>query len=392
MHGKSCTIDNEGFFILNINGGQKMSSNKDNPAMQRITRLVDANSFMEIGGSVTARSTDFNLTEAKAPSDGVIVGHGLIEGKLVFFYSQDADVVGGTIGEMHAKKITHVYDLAMKMGAPVIGFLDCGGLRLQESLDALNGFGSIYAKMVEASGVVPQISVVCGTCGGGLSVIPALSDFAFLVAENGRMFLNSPDAVTGNRVDLCDTASAVFQSKENGCIDACGDEEEIYAAIRTLIDFLPSNCQGDLYTANCTDDLNRACEGIASQIAEPSYILSAISDDNLFFETKKDYAKDMMTGFLRLGGMTATRLQGGKVIFRLALLEIRCIRKTQMCGFQRQERRRLRILSASVTPFPSRSLRLPTWRAMRKRSRRSRDLHEISLPWCAHYPAPQYRR
>ena len=144
-----------------------MNSSNDSLAMQRITRLVDENSFIEIGSLVTARSTDFNLAATDTPSDGVITGHGLIDGNLVFIYSQDASVLNGTIGEMHAKKIAAVYDMAMKMGAPVIGFIDCAGVRLQESVDALDGFGLIYAKEVAASGVVPQISAVFGSCGGG---------------------------------------------------------------------------------------------------------------------------------------------------------------------------------------------------------------------------------
>ena len=174
-----------------------MSSNNENLAIQRIAKLVDENSFMEIGSLVTARSTDFNLTAAKTPSDGVVIGHGLIDGNLVFIYSQDASVLNGTIGEMHAKKIASVYDMAMKMGAPVIGLIDCGGIRLQESVDALDGFGTIYAKEVAASGLVPQICGVFGNCGGGLSVVPALCDFAFIGlphADNAaRLAARSPD-------------------------------------------------------------------------------------------------------------------------------------------------------------------------------------------------------
>ena len=157
-----------------------MSSSNDSLAMQRITKLVDENSFMEIGSLVTARNTDFNLADTDTPSDGVITGYGLIDGNLVYVYSQDASVLNGTIGEMHAKKIANVYDMAMKMGAPVIGFIDCAGMRLQESVDALDGFGRIYAKENRASGVIPQISAVFGNCGGGLAVVPALSDFAFM--------------------------------------------------------------------------------------------------------------------------------------------------------------------------------------------------------------------
>ena len=281
-----------------------MSSNNENLAMQRIAKLVDENSFMEIGSLVTARSTDFNLTAAKAPSDGVIIGHGLIDGNLVFIYSQDASVLNGTIGEMHAKKIASVYDMAMKMGAPVIGFIDCGGIRLQESVDALDGFGTIYAKEVAASGVIPQICGVFGNCGGGLSVVPALCDFTFVEETKGRMFVNSPDAIEGNRSEKCDTASAAFQSENSGCVDFVGSEDEIMAQIRQLVCMLPGNNDGDVYTDACEDDLNRACESMDAMKGDPRYLLSEISDDHVFFETKADYAKNMVTGLFKLNGMT----------------------------------------------------------------------------------------
>ena len=281
-----------------------MSSNNENLAMQRIAKLVDENSFMEIGSLVTARSTDFNLTAAKAPSDGVIIGHGLIDGNLVFVYSQDASVLNGTIGEMHAKKIASVYDMAMKMGAPVIGFIDCGGIRLQESVDALDGFGTIYAKEVAASGVIPQICGVFGNCGGGLSVVPALCDFTFVEETKGRMFVNSPDAIEGNRSEKCDTASAAFQSENSGCVDFVGSEDEIMAQIRQLVCMLPGNNDGDVYTDACEDHLNRACESMEAMKGDPRYLLSEISDDHVFFETKADYAKNMVTGLFKLNGMT----------------------------------------------------------------------------------------
>lgn len=281
-----------------------MNSSNDSLAMQRITRLVDENSFIEIGSLVTARSTDFNLATTETPSDGVITGHGLIDGNLVFIYSQNASVLNGTIGEMHAKKIASVYDMAMKMGAPVIGFIDCAGIRLQESVDALDGFGQIYAKEVAASGVIPQICAVFGSCGGGLSVVPALCDFAFIEESKGKMFVNSPNAIEGNRIDKCDTSAAKFQGEENGCIDAVGTEDEILASIRELVSMLPLNNEGDVYTSDCEDDLNRACENMATMKGEPRYLLSEISDGHVFFETKAGYAKDMVTGFIKLNGMT----------------------------------------------------------------------------------------
>ena len=132
-------------------------------ASQRIVALLDENSFVEIGGLITARSTDFNLKQTETPSDGVITGYGVIDGNLVYVYSQDASVLNGTVGEMHAKKIANLYNLALKMGAPVIGLIDSAGLRLQEATDALNAFGEIYMSQVKASGVIPQITAVFGT-------------------------------------------------------------------------------------------------------------------------------------------------------------------------------------------------------------------------------------
>ena len=281
-----------------------MSSSNDSLAMQRIIRLVDEHSFMETGSLVTARSTDFNLAAVNTPSDGVITGHGLVDGNLVFVYSQDASVLGGTIGEMHAKKIAAVYDMAMKMGAPVIGFIDCAGMRLQESVDALDGFGQIYARQAAASGIIPQIAAVFGSCGGGLSVVPALCDFAFIEESKGRMFVNAPNAIDGNRVDKCDTAAAQFQGEENGCIDLVGTEDEILAAIRELVGILPLNNEGDAYTAGCGDDLNRVCRSMDAMKGDPRYLLSELSDGHVFFETKAGYAKDMVTGFVKLNGMT----------------------------------------------------------------------------------------
>lgn len=273
-------------------------------ARQRIDALLDEKSFMEIGALITARSTDFDLSQSETPSDGVITGYGLIDGNLVYVYSQDASVLKGTIGEMHSRKIAAVYDMAMKMGAPVIGFIDCAGMRLQESVDALNGFGEIYARQVMASGVIPQISAVFGSCGGGLSVIPALSDFAFIEKEQGRMFVNSPNAISGNNVAKCDTANAEYQSRNNGCVDGIGTESEILSEIRELICMIPGNNAEGGREEECGDDLNRVCENLENCGQDPRLVLANIADDNLFLETKKDYAGNMVTGFIRLNGMT----------------------------------------------------------------------------------------
>ena len=241
-----------------------MSNATPSLAGTRITSLLDANSFVEIGKSVTARSTDFNMAETKAPSDGVITGSGVIDGNLVYVYSQDASVLNGTVGEMHAKKISALYDLAMKTGAPVIGLVDCAGLRLQEATDALEAFGSIYLKQTLASGMIPQITAIFGTCGGGMAVVPALTDFTFMEAKKGKMFVNTPNALEGNHVDKCDTASADFQSQETGLIDGTGTEEEILGQIRQLVSLLPSNFEDNDSFVECADDLNRTCDDLAA--------------------------------------------------------------------------------------------------------------------------------
>ena len=281
-----------------------MSNSNDNLAMKRIAGLVDENSFMEIGSLVTARSTDFALANTDTPSDGVIIGHGLVDGNLVFVYSQDASVLGGTIGEMHAKKIAGLYDMAVKMGAPIVGLIDCAGIRLQESVDALEAFATLYAKQSMASGVIPQISAVFGNCGGGLSVVSALSDFTFAEAENAKIFVNSPNAIPENNTQKCDTASAEFQSTEAGTIDGVGTAEEILAQIRELITILPSNNAQAGCVDDCSDDLNRAALSVDTMKGDPRYVLSEISDDHIFVETKRAFAKDMVTGFIKLNGMT----------------------------------------------------------------------------------------
>ena len=273
-------------------------------ASKRILSLLDAGSFVEIGGAVTARTTDFNMQEKETPGDGVITGYGVVDGNLVYVYSQDATVLNGAIGEMHAKKIANIYDMAMKMGAPVIGLIDCAGLRLQEATDALEAFGGLYFRQSMASGVIPQISAVFGTCGGGLSVVPGLTDFTFMESEKASLFVNSPNAIPGNDIKKCNTSSAAYQSEEAGLVDDIGSEDEILTSIRSLICMLPCNNEEDVSYDECTDDLNRALTGIENSLEDTAIVLASISDSRVFYETKKHYAKDMVTGFIRLNGMT----------------------------------------------------------------------------------------
>ena len=274
-------------------------------ASQRIAALLDDNSFVEIGGLVTARATDFNLKPNETPSDGCITGYGVINGNLVYVYSQDASVLNGTIGEMHAKKITNLYDLAMKTGAPVIGLIESAGLRLQEATDALAAFGEIYLKQTMASGVIPQITAVFGTCGGGLGLFPTMTDFTFMEEKNAKLFVNAPNALDGNVITKCDSSSAKFQAEESGIVDVVADEATILEKVRKLVSFLPANNEDDAsFLEDCTDDLNRVNPEIAGCVGDTSVALSILADDNNFFEVKSGYAKNMVTGFLRLDGVT----------------------------------------------------------------------------------------
>lgn len=280
-----------------------MSELKTSPAISRLEELLDEHSFVELGAMVTARATDFNLSENKAESDGVVIGHGLIDGNLVFVYSQDSSVLGGTIGEMHAKKIMSVYDMAIKMGAPVIGLVDCGGVRLQESMDALESVGAIYAKATEASGVVPQIVAVLGNCGGGLSVLPGLSDFTFMSKE-AKLFVNTPDTIEGNRTEVLDTSSADFQLNEAGNVDFVGQESEVFDAIRKLVCILPGSNVEEGCVEECLDDLNRASEGLEDKVLDAAAFATELSDGRVMFESKPGFAQEMFTGFIKLNGIT----------------------------------------------------------------------------------------
>lgn len=265
-----------------------------NQAQARINALLDENSFVELQSLVTSRNTDFNLNAKKEPSDGVIIGHGLVDGTLVFVFSQNADVLGGTIGEMHAKKILSLYDMALKVGAPVIGFIDCGGVRLQESFDALEALGSVIERAADVKGVIPQLMCVAGNCGGGLSVLPSLADFTFMV-DDASLYINSPDTITGND---CDTSSAKFQFEEAGTVDCVGSLSEVVASMRQVISMIPNDI------VEASDDLNRAAEGLDSKLTDAALVATELADNRQFIELKAGFAKEMVTGLMKLDGVT----------------------------------------------------------------------------------------
>ena len=284
-----------------------MSNTNALSAKARIETLVDENSFVEIGAKITKRSTDFNMQEKSVPADGVITGYGLIQNNPVYIYSQDASAMNGTIGEMHAKKIAHVYELAMKTGVPVIGLIDCAGMRLQESTDALAGFGKIYKVKSDASGIVPQISAVFGNCGGGVAVLAAMSDFTFMEEKNAKLFVNSPNTLEGNYADKLDTASAKFQKTASTVDFVIEGEEEVLNSVRELISILPQNNNETGISDECMDDLNRMVDNFAAEVADPAVALADLGDNNFFLEEKAGYAKEMVTGFICLDGMTVAK-------------------------------------------------------------------------------------
>lgn len=273
-------------------------------ASNRINQLLDEKSFVEIGAGITARSTDFNMEPKEAVADGVVTGYGTIDGNLVYVYSQDSAVLGGSVGEMHAKKIVNLYDLALKVGAPVIGLIDSAGLRLNEATDALAAFGSIYKAQANASGVIPQITAIFGNCGGGLALFTGMTDFTFMEEKNAKLFVNSPNALSGNREEKNDTAAAKFQADECGNVDVVASEADIYGQIRGLVAMLPSNNEEGGAEDECTDDLNRAVADITSGTTDTSVALSMIADDNAYFEVKAGYAMNITTGFIKLNGVT----------------------------------------------------------------------------------------
>lgn len=281
-----------------------MSRSKTMSARERIECLLDAQSFVEIGAFVHARNTDFNMAAKETPADGVVTGYGMIDSNLVYVYSQDASVMGGSIGEMHARKIEKIYDLAMKTGAPVIGLFDCAGIRLQEATDALDALGRLYMKQTLASGVIPQYAAIFGQCGGGTALLTALSDFTLMLEENAALFVNAPNVLDGNIVSKCNTAGAGFQSREAGTVDiVCKTEEELLEKLRGLFLMLPFNHEDTLVYEECTDDLNRDTSDL-SLVNDAAWALREIADAGHFIEVKGNYAREMVTAFMKLNGLT----------------------------------------------------------------------------------------
>ena len=275
---------------------QVKSNDAKATVMRKINDLLDAGSFMEVGEHVSARFTDFYQPDSVLESDGVVIGYGTIDGNLVFVYAQNSEVMGGTFGEMHGRKIVKLYSRAMKAGAPVIGLLDCAGFRIEEGLDGLNQFAKLYAVQAEASGKIPQIAAVIGQCGGGMSLSAEQNDFLFVEKDKGSLFVNPKGVVTN---DIGDNAS----------ISATNDGEyewkEIAAKIKKLVAAIPANSNVMAAVSELSDaELNRECAGLASKAGDAKAILTDISDNGELLETAPEFGRDMVTGFIKIAGQT----------------------------------------------------------------------------------------
>ncbi|PKM66716.1 MAG: carboxyl transferase [Firmicutes bacterium HGW-Firmicutes-2] len=283
-------------------------TNRRSTARDRIDLLMDQQSFVEIGAFVKPRQTDYNMTTIEAPADGVVTGYGTIEGRLTYVFSQDASVIGGALGEMHAKKIIALYDLAIKTGAPIIGLLDSAGMRLQEGTDALEGYGQIFVKQSMASGIIPQIMAVLGTCGGSGALIPSLADFTFMKKEGTSLYLNSANTLDHTKASNDTLSGSIFNATESGMVDlVLEDETQLLAGIRTLIELLPSNNKEEAPYGGIGDDLNRLIPSFNRDISkglDGRAALFAIADVGTFMELKSEFGKDITLGLGKLGNMT----------------------------------------------------------------------------------------
>ncbi|MGL6174283.1 MAG: acyl-CoA carboxylase subunit beta [Cellulosilyticaceae bacterium] len=295
-------------------------------ARDRITKLLDENSFVEIGAFIKSRSTAFNMNACDTPADGVVCGYGTVNGQLVYVYSQDATVMNGSIGEMHAKKITKTYDDAIKMGVPIVGFIDTVGLRLQENIDALDGYGQIFSKCIEAQSVIPQINVICGDCAGGVSFIAGLADFVAISTKNGKMFLNSPNTMDDKAATFDAVAAPKVHLTESGLADFGGEnEEELIQKVQELLAYLPANCGEGVPCYNCQDDLNRVDANLNQfdfSTMSIMDIVTSIVDDNDYLEVKAEYGENALVAFARLNGATV-----GVIANKEEVLDYKAIKK-----------------------------------------------------------------
>ena len=284
-------------------------------ARERVELLLDEGSFEEFDMFVTHRTTDFGMDRTKPAGDGVITGWGTINGRMVYVFSQDFTVFGGSLSETHAQKICKIMDMALQNGAPIIGLNDSGGARIQEGVASLAGYAEVFQRNVLASGVVPQISVIMGPCAGGAVYSPAMTDFIFMVEDSSYMFVTGPDVVktvTNEVVTAEDLGGASTHTKKSSVADgAFRDDVEALAEIRRFFDFLPLNNRDRAPSRPFFDDPARAAESLDTLVPEnPNQpydmkeLILKVADEGDFFEIQADFAANIITGFIRLEGRT----------------------------------------------------------------------------------------
>lgn len=284
-------------------------------ARERIDLFLDEGSFEEFDMFVEHRCVDFGMEGQKVPGDGVVTGHGTVNGRLVFVFSQDFTVFGGALSEAHAEKICKIMDQALKVGAPVIGLNDSGGARIQEGVASLGGYAEVFQRNVDASGVIPQISMIMGPCAGGAVYSPAMTDFIFMVKDSSYMFVTGPDVVktvTHEVVTAEELGGAVTHSTKSGVADlAFENDVEALLQLRRFVDFLPSSNREKAPVRPCADPLDREDFSLDTLVPENpnkpydmKELILKIVDEGDFFELQPEFARNILIGFARMNGST----------------------------------------------------------------------------------------
>src|SRR6195952_4706681 len=306
-------------------------------ARERIELLFDPGTFEEFDRLVTHRCRDFGMEEQLIPGDGVIAGHGLVEGRQVFAFAQDFTVFGGSLSETNAAKIVKVMDLALKLGAPVVGLNDSGGARIQEGVVSLGGYADIFLRNTLASGVVPQISAIMGPCAGGAVYSPAITDFILMVKKTSYMFVTGPDViktVTHEEVTKEKLGGADTHNQTSGAAHFAADsDEDCLATIRELLSYIPSNNLEDPPRVATTDDINRVDTQLDTFIPESSNqpyemrdLIRTIADEGQFLEVHQHFARNLVVGFMRLNGQSIG-VVANQPAFLAGVLDINASRK-----------------------------------------------------------------
>jgi len=302
--------------VLEMGGEKAVAAHREKgklTARERLNKLFDKGTFREIDMFVRHRCVNFDMENVEIPADGVITGHGLVEGRPVFAFSQDFTTRAGSLGEMHAKKICKVMDLALKAGVPFVGINDSGGARIQEGVDALSGYGQIFFRNSAASGVIPQISAIMGPTAGGAVYSPAMTDWVFMVKKSSYMFITGPEvikAVTGEEISFEELGGAKTHNEKSGVAHfACESDEDAIGQIKRLLAYLPSNNMEDPPRVETGDDPKRtdaALDAIIpdspNKIYDMQDIILSIVDNGEFFEPHQYFARNMIVGFARLNG------------------------------------------------------------------------------------------